>query len=1170
MYLNEIMLSSKFLGSLPEGRREYTLRKLKYFFAVYAGSDSRGIHTGARPMEIRGVPGVYKLRTSRGERVLYEVDRDNNIILRVYAAHDNQISRAKHMGKNEAGEAPFASLFDMPTEEGEFNQYEVEPASELLLLMDQAEILIATDEWIAQCEGTADYIWLASAEQADIIGSSRYPQFISGSAGTGKTTVLFQKLCGLAQNKGNILYITMSRTLKEDFQGLYEKFKPKQEAAQITFLTMDELNASLLPGHPKIAAQEQFLAAFSPACQKENVNPQDAWCEIEGIVKSHLGITDQTTISFLDQLVNSASTTLSHENYSDVKPKYSYFPLESRDKIYEIAVLYDMWLAEQGLADINQLAAKILRSGAKQQYDLIIIDEVQDFTELQLYMLMQLANAPTRMIFCGDINQNVRPTFFMFERLYNIYYSLGCKSAKENMYTLTKNYRSCTEIVLLLNRILDEQGRRIGFQGSSAMSGAEDEGIHETGFRDGYVPLVMESTGENLKHILGAIFDKHYAIAITPDEQTRDALSSILPKAKGRIFTVQEAKGLEYDVVFTVNVTSAYEKEWRKILYEKNVKRQRRLRRFFGYIYVAASRARNHLVIAEKDDCSFLDMVSGTYSVLDEWDLVKVGLAAQSTADDFDRDARKLEKAGLADKAQAAREMAEKLREKEEPRPEILPAIEEATSSLYKPLGQLTKKLTLVEQENQQGVINEQGDIVIPCEFESIAHSVYKDESGKAVLECRRDSGLVYYDQNGNVFKPRAAKSRKHKDAKKSGKRIIALAAVFLSTVAGVSMFAAINHFLLKPPVEPDMTADFVPHEPIADVIEGNIIQVAAGKTHSAALMEDGTIWTWGDNHFEGGTTSFKEVEGDIVLMVTNEPDANNPAIKKVDIDNIVYVAAGNYITAAIKEDGTLWTWGYNAFGALGNGIDFAVRGKEYVVDSKPYNILDDVKSVSLGDSWGMAVKNDGSLWVWGLNRYGILANETIGGHSCEPVKIMDNVAEASAGAWHGMALQKDGKVWVWGDNYYGQVGTADPPKEFAVKPQRILSDASHIFAGFAHSSAIKRDGTAMVWGAPTDGVPTSLDRYPFGDARTIIEMGGGSRQLLLLASDGALYSKADKDDKLSDLTDSVAQMSMYDNHLLILKKDGSVWASGKNEYCQLGDGTVEARDNLVLIYSNK
>ena len=227
------------------------------------------------------------------------------------------------------------------------------------------------------------------------------------------------------------------------FQRLYEKFKPKQETARISFLTIDELYKTHLPAHKEIAAQEHFISEFNTVCQKMNFIPQDAWCEIEGIIKSHLGITDSATISFLDQLVNSEATTLIRKNYGNVKSKYSYFSLESRGAVYEIAQKYDKWLAERNLADINQLAAEIIKSDVKRKYDLIMIDEVQDFTELQLYMLMRLAKSETRIIFCGDINQNVRPTFFMFERLYNIYYSLGCKNAKENMFTLTKNYRSC-------------------------------------------------------------------------------------------------------------------------------------------------------------------------------------------------------------------------------------------------------------------------------------------------------------------------------------------------------------------------------------------------------------------------------------------------------------------------------------------------------------------------------------------------------------------------------------------------------------------------------------------------------------------------------------------------------------------------------------------------------
>jgi len=130
MQQHDIMLSSKFNKSLPEGRREHTLRKLKPFFTVYAESQNNAIHTGARRMQIRGVPGVYKLRTSKGERVLYEINESNQVILREYAVHDDQISRAKVMAKNEDGEISFASLFNAPEKENEYDQYEVESADD--------------------------------------------------------------------------------------------------------------------------------------------------------------------------------------------------------------------------------------------------------------------------------------------------------------------------------------------------------------------------------------------------------------------------------------------------------------------------------------------------------------------------------------------------------------------------------------------------------------------------------------------------------------------------------------------------------------------------------------------------------------------------------------------------------------------------------------------------------------------------------------------------------------------------------------------------------------------------------------------------------------------------------------------------------------------------------
>jgi hypothetical protein len=117
-------------------------------------------------------------------------------------------------------------------------------------------------------------------------------------------------------------------------------------------------------------------------------------------------------------------------------------------------------------------------------------------------------------------------------------------------------------------------------------------------------------------------------------------------------------------------------------------------------------------VLCEEDGCPFLEMISGTYDFLEAWDLARAGLTKQSTADEFDRDAQKLEKAGLADKAEAARDMARKIRGRTAAEPALgtktLPKSEAASGQPQKPLVHLTKRLILTENGGKKGVCNEQ------------------------------------------------------------------------------------------------------------------------------------------------------------------------------------------------------------------------------------------------------------------------------------------------------------------------------------------------------------------------------------------------------------------------------------------------------------------------------
>ena len=269
---------------------------------------------------------------------------------------------------------------------------------------------------------------------------------------------------------------------------------------------------------------------------------------------------------------------------------------------------------------------------------------------------------------------------------------------------------------------------------------------------------------------------------------------------------------------------------------------------------------------------------------------------------------------------------------------------------------------------------------------------------------------------------------------------------------------------------------------------------VSVGDSHTAVIKNDGTLWMWGNNEY--GQLGNGTTESSFV------------PIKILDNINAVSCSEVNARTAAIKNDGTLWMWGNNGNGELGNDSTTS----SYV----PIKVLDNVSAVSCDWLHTAAVKRDGTLWMWGSNADGQLG---IGStwRSTIPVKVLDNVKSVSCGSYHTAAIKTDGTLWSWGAGWLGN-GTS----EGSSIPTKILDGVSSVSCGNQHSAIIKTDGSLWTWGANWWG-----------------ELGDGTTE------DSKVPIK---------ILENVSLVSCR-GHLAAVKKDGSLWTWGMNSHGQLGNG---------------
>ncbi|HRG59249.1 MAG TPA: T9SS type A sorting domain-containing protein [Bacteroidia bacterium] len=283
-------------------------------------------------------------------------------------------------------------------------------------------------------------------------------------------------------------------------------------------------------------------------------------------------------------------------------------------------------------------------------------------------------------------------------------------------------------------------------------------------------------------------------------------------------------------------------------------------------------------------------------------------------------------------------------------------------------------------------------------------------------------------------------------------------------------------------------------------------------EAHSMALKDDGSVWSWGSNLYGG-------------LGNGSTTSISTPA-QVTSISNVSAISAGGWHSTALKNDGTVWTWGWNADGQLGDGT---------LVDKLiPTQIsgLNGVTSIKAGTYHVLVLKSDGTVWAWGDNEYGQIGNGTTITDQTTPVQVLSGVTKIAAGRFFSMALKSDGTVWTWGQNLYGQLGngtTTDSPSPIQVSG---INNVIDITCGAFECHVIKSDETAWAWGRNTYG---NLGDGTAANSSTPVQSVG--------------------------LT-NVVRIAAGTNFALFAKSDGTFWGCGRNLSGQLGDGTFTQRNS--------
>lgn len=583
-----------------------------------------------RAADVKKMPnaGLYRAKLDDTNRLLFRIARygDRTCLLLLEIVHNHAYDKARFLNGATVDETKLVPVLN----EAAVQSADMTAVSYINPRHDTFHIL--------------DKVLSFDDSQAEIIGLP-LPLIVMGSAGSGKTALTLEKLKTLP---GRVLYTTLSPFLTENARQLYYAYNYENDAQELEFLSFQEYLSTIeVPDGQEVTFSlfEQWIWRY-----KQTYKIRDSYKvfeEFRGVLTG--AAVDKPHLTLAD--------------YIALGVKQSIFPVDERPALHDLFLKYLDWLQTEkingrGLYDNNLLAYNYL-TRIEPTYDWVVIDEVQDITNIQLLSILKSLKNPKQFLLGGDANQIVHPNFFSWSQVKTLFYN---QEMTHNIFrVLVTNYRNTPEVTAIANGLLMIKNARFG-----SVDKESTYLVKSIASQSGEVAFV-ENNPKN-RGELDAKTRKSAKVAVLvlrPEDKAEARKHFKTPL----LFSVQEAKGLEYQDVILYNIISGYEREFRELTTgvtpadlteeamtfgrakDKTDKSLDEYKFYVNSLYVAMTRAVQNLYVVETNRKHDLLALLGLTDFKQNLQLKE----QTSSAEDWQREARRLELQGKQEQADTIR-----------------------------------------------------------------------------------------------------------------------------------------------------------------------------------------------------------------------------------------------------------------------------------------------------------------------------------------------------------------------------------------------------------------------------------------------------------------------------------------------------------------------------------